>query len=306
LTKTVFNIKQIITYENDMKKTVMSIILLSILLAAAMIDAQCVSFSRANPYFYMGFRAPPEDVELPKINVTFPQNNTILATDTIPLSFDISMNTSKHIKSDGKTLQSVFYFLKSLYDISYQVDWQKDSISVNLGSYESSYNLIYNITLSKIPEGKHIINVTAFAEGVFAERNNFYFFNVNTSSSVCFTVDTVKPQILITSLENKTYAETSLQLNFVINENLSKISYVLDNQNNITVNGNSSLTGLSEGFHSVTVYATDIAGNVGSSETLTFAIDKPEPLPFLPIAVSVVASAVIAFVVVVYLKKRKR
>jgi len=50
----------------------------------------------------------------------------------------------------------------------------------------------------------------------------------------------------------------------------------LDGQENVTIAGNTTLVGLSSGVHNVTVYACDDAGNVGSLETLTFTVAKPE------------------------------
>jgi len=65
------------------------------------------------------------------------------------------------------------------------------------------------------------------------------------------------------------------------------------------------LTGLANGFHNVTVYAADEAGNTGASETVFFKVEVPEPFPIMPIVVSVTVTAVVAVAVLVYLKKRK-
>jgi hypothetical protein len=73
----------------------------------------------------------------------------------------------------------------------------------------------------------------------------------------------------------------------------------LDGQENVTINANATLTGLSEGDHNLTVYATDEAGNVGASETIYFSI-FPTTL-----AIAVVTVAVIGIVLLVYFKKRK-
>jgi hypothetical protein len=96
-----------------------------------------------------------------------------------------------------------------------------------------------------------------------------------------------------------------------VNEPVSKISYVLDGQENVTVAGNTTLIGLAYGMHNLTVYTTDAYGNTGTSETITFTIAKPElqsePFPIVPV---VAASAVVAFAAVagllVYFKKRNR
>jgi len=53
-------------------------------------------------------------------------------------------------------------------------------------------------------------------------------------------------------------------LNYTVNEPVSKIFFVLDGQWNVTIAGNTTLAGLSNGVHNVTVYAWDDVGNVGS------------------------------------------
>jgi hypothetical protein len=45
----------------------------------------------------------------------------------------------------------------------------------------------------------------------------------------------------------------------------------------LSVNANGTLTGLSNGAHSLIVYAKDTAGNIGSSETIYFSIEPPQP-----------------------------
>jgi len=57
----------------------------------------------------------------------------------------------------------------------------------------------------------------------------------------------------------------------VINEPISKLSYVLNCQNNVAIYGN-------------TVYAWDLAGIVGASETAYFNVRVPEPFSVVPVA----------------------
>jgi hypothetical protein len=69
-----------------------------------------------------------------------------------------------------------------------------------------------------------------------------------------------------------------------------------------------TLTGLSNGFHNVTVYATEEAGNVGASQTINFNIAIPKAESFSTATVAAVSAVAVVVVVVgllVYLKKRK-
>ena len=82
--------------------------------------------------------------------------------------------------------------------------------------------------------------------------------------------------------------------------------YKLDNQTTIEISDNTTLTGLSHGQHNLTVYATDIAGNIGVSETINFTIalaKEPEPFP-TTLVIAVAASVVVVGIgLTVYFKK---
>jgi hypothetical protein len=86
------------------------------------------------------------------------------------------------------------------------------------------------------------------------------------------------------------------------------MSYSLDRENNVSIAGNTTLIGLSYGWHNVTVYAVDNAGNIGASKTILFNLTEPKPEPSLNILVTApIASVVVAGAgLLVYFKKRKR
>lgn len=135
-----------------------------------------------------------------------------------------------------------------------------------------------------------------------------------TSSTINFTVDATPPAVAVLSLESKTYVQSEVPLDFALSEPASAISYCLDNVSNVTIDGNTTLTGLSAGAHSVTVYAWDVAGNVGASQTIDFTVaEEQAPLPLEPFpAANVVAAsgvsiaAVVAVAALVYRKKQKQ
>ena len=101
------------------------------------------------------------------------------------------------------------------------------------------------------------------------------YFSIDSSS---FTpTSTLQPALSSTpaitnlSIENKTYTTPDLPLNFNVNENTSKVAYSLDGKNNVTIAGNTTLTGLSVGAHNLTVYAWNNNGSV-ASQTVNFAV----------------------------------
>jgi len=100
--------------------------------------------------------------------------------------------------------------------------------------------------------------------------------------------DIIPPAISIISLENVSYPIGNLSLTFTVSEPTSWLGYSLDGQENITVAGNSVLSGLFMGSHYLTVYANDKAGNTGISETICFRIETPFPTT-LVVAVAIIA-----------------
>jgi predicted phage tail protein len=112
------------------------------------------------------------------------------------------------------------------------------------------------------------------------------------------------------SFENRTFETSDVPLNFTVNQVASKIAYCLDGQENLTISGNTTLTGLPNGEHNITVYATDETGNTGASETIIFNVAKPEPPSPFPTTLVATASgasvAVVGLGLLVYFKKRKR
>jgi hypothetical protein len=169
------------------------------------------------------------------------------------------------------------------------------------------------IDISNLSNGLHKIEVIAeFAVDV----GHVYVTSYNHSSSpVSFSVFRDQPpNISILAPENKTYEQQDVPLNFTLNEPASRITYSLDGQNNLTISGNMTLTGLSSGSHNITVYATDKAGNMGASETISFTIAnlepqpdrKPESIPGLPVAgASIAVAVVVGAGLLLYRRKRK-
>ena len=101
-------------------------------------------------------------------------------------------------------------------------------------------------------------------------------FNIHSVGSETL-FDTTPPTIEILSPQNRIYElcpgepPRPIPLTFTVNETTLWIGYSLDRQENVTITGNTTLTDLSYGIHSVTIYANDTAGNMGSSETIYFA-----------------------------------
>ena len=114
------------------------------------------------------------------------------------------------------------------------------------------------------------------------------------------------PEIKVLSLESSTYIG-SFPLNFTVNKPAKWMGYSLDGEANVTVIGNLTLNGLATGLHNITVYAIDIHGINGASETVTFTIEQQqiETFPTILIIASVITVAVVGIGLLAYFKKRK-
>ena len=92
------------------------------------------------------------------------------------------------------------------------------------------------------------------------------------SNGIINVVDPTSPAMTVVSPENETYATSSVPLSFTVDKPTSWIGYSLDAQHNVTITGNTTLSGLSYGHHSIIVYANDTSGNMSFSGTVCFTV----------------------------------
>ena len=120
------------------------------------------------------------------------------------------------------------------------------------------------------------------------------------------------PAVSIDSPENKTYTTTDVTLDFTVSEATSWIKYSLDGQANVTITGGTTLSGLADGVHSITVYAQDTDGLTGISETIYFTIaegaetPQSESFPITWIAAIIVVVAIVGVALLYFLKIKKK
>lgn len=85
------------------------------------------------------------------------------------------------------------------------------------------------------------------------------------------------------------------------------MKYSLDGQDNVSITGNTTLTGLSNGTHNLTIYAKYAEGSIGASENIVFTVAKPEleSFPVMPIAASIGVVGIVSISLLIYSKKRR-
>ena len=157
--------------------------------------------------------------------------------------------------------------------------------------------------LENLAEGNHALNV--YSQDAAGKE---------MSSSAEFTIDTHYKilEIVILSPQNKTYSATEVPLTFTCNKQIWSADYILEGESgHMSLSGNTTLTGLMNGTHTITVRV--LAEGGGASQTVYFIIaqetePQPEPFPTLlvvAVSVVVVAVVVVGVSVLVYFKKRK-
>jgi parallel beta-helix repeat protein len=172
------------------------------------------------------------------------------------------------------------------------------------GNYWSNYNGTDLFSgLYQNETGSDGIGDTAYV----IDANNTDHYPLMYPWGVPPTPDTTPPTISILSPENKTYPVSDVPLTFTVSESTSWMGYNLDGQANVTITGNTTLSGLSDGSHSLIVYAKDTAGNTGASETIYFTIEtkKEQVFPTWIIA-AIVIIAIVGVTLLVYFTKVKK
>ena len=286
-----------------MKKALTAAIILSILFVPSLAEAQAptppdVPTLGPATFFYA-------DDSGYSIKILSPQNQSSYSNQ-IPLIFTIEVTTmlgqfgNVGYSLDGGIINSVSTFVNKTVDKTGFPDWYYWRTTVSA-----------NVILPTLSEGVH--NVTLYYGWQYLgipENPSLKRFEVSSYKTVEFTVDTAPPTISQLSIVNQTYNNQTIPLSFYLSEKTSWVAYNLDNKGNTTLQGNTTLTGLSSGFHNIVVYANDTLGNMGKTDTVSFEVKKEDVIPVIPlsgIAVVIgVAVALVATGLLVYHKKRKR
>ncbi len=264
-----------------MRKTTVTIALISILLFSIVCMPLFASIASADESIR------PWDMvykELPIITINSPSNDTTIFDSTVLLNLTFTKPLYWVSRAGSGTRQMLETF-------GYELDG-KSYGPFTVNSYlEIPLNYYVNLTLDK---GIHILRVYENASGWIVSTIGEAPREVQItgwSDTITFTTLPTTPTIDVQPLAIN---GTSVSLNFTLNEPVSLITYSLDNQDNVSIAGNTTLKALPYGHHNVTVYATNQAGNVGASETVTFTVTEPsEPFPVV-LAVAAVVVVIVA------------
>jgi hypothetical protein len=155
-----------------------------------------------------------------------------------------------------KNASGVFFELTFL--VNEPVSWMGYTIDD-----QANVTIAGNTTITGLMEGVH--SIVVYATDIAG--------NQAASETVNFVVDTTPPSVSVLSLKNETYAKADIPLKLSVNEPVSWMGYTMDDRTNVTIAGNTTLTGVSDGSHHLTVYATDIYENTGNSGKIYFSVN---------------------------------
>jgi hypothetical protein len=202
--------------------------------------ASQVKVAKSDPEVYGPFDAQPI------INIQSPLNNEIFFSSNVTLAFSVA-TPENWIPNVNEVLSAKIILDNEILPTSY-----------TLPTYTS---------LTTLKDGKHTLQLSLVCQGangpLFPTPDLSYFNYTVLSNTVSFIVDSVQPKVAILSIENQaaqpvkneSYSMATVALNFNLNKPMSKITYSLDGQANVTIVGNTTLTNLPYGEHNVTVYA---------------------------------------------------
>lgn len=267
-------------------KTSMALTLAMVLFSTVAIS-QTVSFASANFRPWEPLLATI-DIESPINGVNYPSNDTWL-------NFTV-VKTSDWINKTNSDIEFVAYCVDGYCDGV--ADEKEIIVEVQdpLGDANAPSSFSFSFRLGGLKEGQHTVNV--LVKGVY-EDTAFDRQSWGESFSVD---DGVPPKISLLSAENKTYSTANIPLTYSTNEQVARVTYALDGKYVSYLSGNITLTDLSEGLHTIAVYAYDVAGN-HVSDIVYFTVSP------LPVVLTLVLAAVVAvsgITLFVFFKKRQR
>jgi hypothetical protein len=135
---------------------------------------------------------------------------------------------------------------------------------------EISGSVSYNIVGSKLDDPGTYACIFYAEDAAGNSNTTFVNFNVN---------DVISPVITVTSPNNATYNQESIDLSLVVSEAASWAGYSLDGAVNVTMgnisatNWNSTISVSNGNSYTVKFYANDSSGNMANSSEITFSID---------------------------------
>jgi hypothetical protein len=161
----------------------------------------------------------------------------------------------------------------------------------------------YNYSVTVDGDNPLFWNYSVYDDGV---SRWIYFLYAGSNHDVLIRGRSPPLTVSMISPENKTYTVTDVPLTFTVDENTSLLAYSLDGHSNVTITGNTTLSGVSNGTHSLVLYARNGFGDVSTSGIVYFSVSAVGSGLFPFLLAAAVAIVVILAAFLVYLRKLRR
>jgi N-acetylneuraminic acid mutarotase len=177
------------------------------------------------------------------------------------------------------------------------------------------WTLCANISIVRSTTGYAVVNDKFYVIGGHFESTGYLFTAEIKTELKKITINdvytpfgygTIPLKINVDLPNGRNYlSNEAVAVNFTVSRPVVWMGYSLDGQNIVEIKGNTTLPNLPAGAHSLTIYANDTLGKIGTSETV--AIKIAEPFPAMEAAVLSVASIlVVCAILLFYFRKLKR
>ena len=270
------------------KKPLLTVTFISALLFSALAGILLFNLAKAN-YF------PP-----PSIEIFSP-----IPAPAIHKNASVSLNVRVNILPSEPAITYIRYSIDEKANVTISNLAREDNVwywTTTEGVTVQGTAFSAQTSMDNLVDGNHTLIVYAhYANGKEMSRSRE------------FTVDThyKYPEIVVLSPQNTTYVSTEVPLTWTCDEQIMSADYWLDEPlyGSTTLVGNTTLTVLSDGTHTITVYVFTERGQA-NSQTVHFTVSpepipEPEPFPTTLVAVSIVSVTVVSIGLLVYFKKRK-
>ncbi len=317
-----------------MRKCAVLLLIIELVSLAATVEVSCAQSAPNSSVPELTIRIAAYPYDVPSTNTTTIDPYTGKETVTTQPGYHVENKTIEAVIKNN--LGASYYNFRYKGHYAHEDEWNyepfnptssglpyflADAFSVPFPASTSSYTVLslYFLERLSVPEdGKIDVQVQALFGSfravpyghvidVGGPTYDFYFTGTagNWSETVTFIYDLTSPCVSILSPEQNTYSTSDVMLSFTVNEESNQTEYSLDGKENVTISGNTTLTNLPTGQHSITVYAMDRAGNVGASEAVNFTVAIPFSKVTI-VAIALVAIFGISAGSLLYRRKRKR
>jgi hypothetical protein len=218
--------------------------------------------------------------------VDFSPPMDIVFGDEVSVAFSVAAPSSW--VRDFERVASVLS-IESITQVSCLVDeeqiFRKDQWTVNaFYPLTNAEPAEFSVPLSGLSAGQHYIRIQVAAYTLYFDQNSssgYRKYDTSLSATYALNVLSNLPGLsIISPLNNQTYSANCVELSFVVDNplaNTTALSYTLDAQGSTNISNNVTITGLSNGSHNITIYATDTPRLVAEPQTLNFTITEPAP-----------------------------